>query len=119
MLRSLWPLAFVLVTGLSFVPGCDRGVRPQWEVTVENRGDVPCSFAITLGDGGKANVDGIPKGKPVTLIAGSTDTVVRTIKVVRGADEQALTPNAVLPIGKRCSIVVGADGKVGVLVLSK
>jgi hypothetical protein len=120
VLRSLWLLPFLSAIGMSGLPGCDRS-GPAWEVTVENKTDVPCSFFITLGpDGGtKAHVDGITKGKPATLIAGSTDTVVQTVKVVRAADEQALTPNTALPVGKRYSIVLAADGKVEASVVSK
>jgi hypothetical protein len=114
MLRSLWLLACVSVIGLVAVAGCKPAAPPQWEIAVENKSDVPCSFFVTLRTDGssKANADGITKGQPVTLIGGSGDTVINTIKVVRGTDETALTPNAALPAGKRYLIVVEADGKV-------
>jgi hypothetical protein len=113
MWRNAWQIA-VLAVAMSGVAGCDRGGGSRWEVSVENKSEIPCSCFVTLGGDGssKANADAIPKGKPVTLIAGSTDTVVQTVRVVRGTDEQLLTPNTPLPVGKRYLIVVGADGKV-------
>ena len=109
-MRICWVLVAVLLAG----SGCDRRAK-QWEVEVENKGDTPCSFKVVMSGSGAKNdvgVDGITKGKPVSLIAGSGDTVVQSIKVVRGKDEQTLTPNLALPPGKRLRIVVGADGQV-------
>jgi hypothetical protein len=93
--------------------GC--GNRPlQWEVTAENKSDVPCSFFVTLGPDGTsdAKVEGVTKGEAVSLIVGDSKTVVQSVKVVHGRDEQTLTPKAELPVGKRYAIVVGADGQV-------
>jgi len=114
-------LVFAVAASLAVVlPGCGGGQR-EWEVTVENQGKVPCSFFVTLGADGssKANVDDVAKGKPVVLIAGSGDTIVHTIKVVCGTDEQVLTPDAKLLSGKRYAIVVNPDGKVATSVLDK
>jgi len=121
MLRSLWLLGCLSAIGLAAAPGCDRAGQPQWEVAVENKNDASCSFLVMLRPDGstKANVDGITKSKPVTLITGPGDTVVNTIKVVRGTDETVLTPNAALPAGKRYLIVVAADGKVETSVVNK
>jgi hypothetical protein len=112
-------MIWLVVMGL--LAGCDPGSK-QWEIEVENKGDLPCSFKIvTSGSGSKNNVgvDGIAKGKPVSLVAGSGNTVVQSIKVVRGKDEQTLTPNLALPMGKKLRIVVGADGKVEILEVKK
>jgi hypothetical protein len=110
-----------LFTAAVFVamPGCSS--QPEWEVTVENKGDVPCSFFVTMrADGSsKANVDDVAKGKVITLIGGIGETIVHTIKVVRGKDEQLLTPDAKLVNGKRYAIVVDADGKVATSVVDK
>ncbi len=101
------------------VPGC-TGQR-EWEVTVENKGDVPCSFFVTMrADGSsKANVADVGKGKALKLIGGGGETVIKTVKVIRGKDEQVLTPDAKLVDGKRYAIVVDADGKVVTSVLDK
>ncbi len=118
MVRRLGSLAVAISLSMP-VLGC--GGPRGWEVTVENEGDVPCSFLVTLGaDGGsKANVDGVARGKAVTLIAGSGETVVHTVKVVRGKEEQVLTPGASLTGGKRYAIVVDAGGKVATSVSDK
>jgi hypothetical protein len=101
------------------VSGCS-GQR-EWEVTVENKSEVPCSFFVTMrADGSsKANVDDVAKGKTITLIGGSGETIIKTVKVVRGKDEQVLTPDTKLVDGKRYAIVVDADGKVATSVLEK
>src|SRR5438270_12756366 len=101
-------LGFLFVFTASFfvvAPGCSS--QREWEVTVENKGDVPCSFFATMrADGsGKANVDDVAKGKAIKLIGGSGETVIKTVKVVRGKDEQVLTPDAKLTDGKRYAIV--------------
>jgi hypothetical protein len=122
MLRPRCLLAGLLAMALSAAPGCDRPGQTYWEVAAENKNDTACSFSVTLGpDGGsKANVNGITSGKPVTLITGPGDTVVNTIKVVRGADDETvLTPNATLQAGKRYLIVVAADGKVETSIVSR
>jgi hypothetical protein len=92
--------------------GCGR--PRQWQVTVENRGEVPCSFFVTLREDGssQASVEDVAKGKPIPLIGGQGDTVVHTVKVVRGQDERVLKPNASLRSGKRYAIVVSENGEV-------
>jgi hypothetical protein len=107
---SLLLAVFALV--LVALPGCNSSQR-QWEITVENKSDVPCSFFITLGaDSGNVKVEDVAKGKTLSLIVGDKKTVVDSVRVVRGKDEQTLTPKVELPVGNRYSIVVGADGKV-------
>lgn len=119
MFARLGLLIAVSVPLFLIVPGCS-GQR-EWEVTVENKGDVPCSFFVTMrADGsGKANVDDVAKGKAVKLIGGSGETIIKTVKVVRGKDEQVLTPDTKLVDGKRYAIVVDADGKVATSVVDK
>jgi hypothetical protein len=95
-----------------FLSGCSSSHR-QWEITVENKSDVPCSFFITMGDGhSKAEVEDVAKGKVVSLIVGDAKTTVQSVRVVRGKDEKTLNPNIDIPAGKRYAIVVNADGKV-------
>ena len=113
MLRTVSPFLVFSISLLLALPGCGSG-RAQWEVTVENKGDVPCSFFVTLGADGNSNakVEGVAKGKATTLIVGDVKTVVQSIKVVREKAEQSLTPKVELPVGERYAIVVGVDGKV-------
>lgn len=118
-------LAFLIIAGagLLTVSGCSGTGQQMWEVTAENKGDVPCSIAITL-DGNntvnsKASVSDLTKGRAHSLIGGAGKTVVRTIKVTRGKAEQVLTPDAEILAGKRYAIVVGADGKVETSAIAK
>lgn len=113
MLRSVSQMLAISTLLALALPGCGSGLR-QWEVTAENKSDQPCSFFVTLGADGSsnANVEDVAKGKAVSLIAGDSKTVVQSVKVVRGKDEQTLTPNAELSVGKRYAVVVSADGKV-------
>jgi hypothetical protein len=105
---------FIVITACLLValPGCSG--KREWEITVENKGDVPASVFVKMRADGSSNakIDDLTKGKIVTLIAENGETIVHTVKVVRGKDEQTLKPNAKLPAGKRYAIVVGADGKV-------
>lgn len=112
MYRSLSQVFSVTTLFLVALTGCSSN-KQQWEVTVENKSDLPCSFFITLRPrGGDVKVEAVEKGKTHSLIVGDSKTVVESVKVVRGKDEQTLTPKAELPIGKRYAIVVEADGKV-------
>jgi hypothetical protein len=112
MLRSACLVPALPVLVLMTLPGCGRSQR-QWEVTVENQAEAPCSFFVTLGaDGGGAQVEDVAKGEAITLIVGNTPTVVQTVRVVRGREEQTLSPKVELPVGKRYAVVVGADGTV-------
>ncbi len=92
--------------------GC--GGHRQWEIVVANNGDVPCSFFVSMGTDANSNakVEDVAAGKKLTLIVGDATSVVQIVKVVRGKDEQNLIPNAELPVGKRYTITVTADGKV-------
>ena len=105
-------LAMLVVT----LPAC--GMKQQWQVTVENKSDVACSVFIALGADGssKVSVADVTNGKVVTLIVGDNNTVVQTVKVVRGDDEQDLAPKAPLAVGKQYAIVVGDDGKVAAAI---
>lgn len=105
---------FMVVTAFLVVALAGCTGKREWEITVENKGDVPASIHVTMRANGSSNakIEDLTKGKTVTLIAESGETVVHTIKVVRGKDEQNLTPNVKLPAGKRYAIVVGSDGKV-------
>lgn len=120
MSRRLTSLS-VLTAAILFVavPGCSD--QREWEVTVENKSAVPCSFAVTLGADGdsKANVDAVTKGDVIKLIGGSGETVVHTVMVVRDRDEQFLTPDAKLVGGKRYAIVVEPDGKLATSIANK
>ena len=46
--------------------GCATG---QWEIIVENRSDVPCSFVIKMV-GSYSNVVGLPLYETVSLLSG-------------------------------------------------
>lgn len=109
----------VLFTTVLFFSGCSSSHR-QWEITVENKSDVPCSVFITstiAGGSSTAKVEDVAKGKSLTLIVGDNKTTVQSVRVVRGKDEHSkdektLNPNVELPVGKRFAIVVNADGNV-------
>jgi hypothetical protein len=120
MLRSSCLKVAALVLVVLALPGCGGNPR-QWEVTVENKSEVPCSFFVTLGADSNSNakVEDVAKGKAVSLIVGDSKTVVQSVKVVRGEDEQTFTPKTELAVGKRYTIVVGADGKVDTSVSDK
>ena len=113
MLRSLWRPTVCSLALLLAIPGC--GTNSQWTLTFENQNSIACSVFITLGadqaNSSTVSVADVAKGKPITLIAGGRDTVVQTVKVVRGDDEQNLTPKAALAVGKKVAIVVRDDGK--------
>ena len=110
--------AFALFA-LFALPGC--GGQADWEITVENKGTVPCSVFVTLrADGGStANVENLLQDTPHLLVGGNGDTVVKTVKVVRGDDEMVITPDEKLVNGKRCAIVVDAKGNVGITINDK
>ncbi|OAI48222.1 hypothetical protein AYO44_07625 [Planctomycetaceae bacterium SCGC AG-212-F19] len=119
MPRFTTPKLILVTTVLLSFSGCSSSQR-QWEITVENKSDVPCSFFITstiAGGSSNAKVEDVAKGKPTTLIVGDTKTTVQSVRVVRGKDEhskdeQTFNPNVELPVGKRFAIVVNADGQV-------
>jgi hypothetical protein len=92
--------------------GCGSG-SSTWTMSVENRGDVPCSVEILYGDNAErsARVDQLAKGKEQTLVGESVPTPIRRVKVTRGDDVQELKPDTSVPLGKRYAIVVGEDGK--------
>src|SRR4051794_22143898 len=74
------------------LPGCGGG-KGEWEITVENKGDVPCSVFVTMRPDGSstAHVDDVGSGRTVTLAGARGETFVHTVKVVRGKEEQVLT----------------------------
>lgn len=113
MLRSACLILVVSTLQALVLLGCSSSQR-QWEITVENKSDVPCSFFVTLGaDGGsKSKVEDVSKGEAISLIVGDSNTVVQSVIVVRDKDDKTQIPKAELPVGKRYAIVVNADGKV-------
>lgn len=119
---KLLPVVLVLL-GL-FATGCGRSaVSHEWEIAVENRGDVAVDFSITHGvqgpgmdTRGSVSVANVTKGKPVTLLVGPGMTVVRTVKVTRNDVAQELKPEVEIQAGKKYFIVVDADGKASGLV---
>jgi len=114
MLRPIRPPLALSTAALLFFSGCSSSQK-QWEITVETKSDTPCSFFVTMtgsGGGSNAKVEDVAKGKPISLIVGDNKTTVQSVRVVRGKDEQTLTPNVELAVGKRYAIVVDADGKV-------
>src|SRR5262249_29649393 len=119
MPRSTCLMPVLFTTVLLFCSGCGSSQR-QWEITVENKSDVPCSFFVTMtvpGGSSNAKVEDVAKGKQFTLIVGETKTTVQSVRVVRGKaenskDEETLKPNVEVPVGKRYAIVANADGKV-------
>jgi hypothetical protein len=103
-----------LILSPLLVIGCGSD-RSRWEVLLENKSDQPCDATVSYaGSGGKggASVDGVPKGKTVSLISGAGSTVVESIKLKVGATEKTLTPNATLPAGKKYKITISEDGSV-------
>ncbi len=122
MLRSqyLLPAVCAAMLLLAFA-GCGSSQR-QWEITVENKADAPCSFFIELGTDGNSSsvkVENVAKGKPITLIVGSSKTIVQSVRVVRDKGEETLKPKVELPVGKRYAISVGADGKVTASIVDR
>ena len=119
--RSILRLCMSLaITASLFVliPGC--GSQEQWEITFENKSEVPCSIFVTMGDGSTtANVADVAKCEATSMIVGPGETIVLTVKVVRGEEEEVLTPNTKLIPGKRFAIVVEEDGKVVTSVVDR
>ena len=113
MLRSHCQLPTVCIAMFLALAGCGSG-RHQWEITVENKADAPCSFFIELGTDGNSSsvkVENVAKGKPSTLIVGSSKSIVQSVRVVRDKGEETLSLKIELPVGKRFAVSVGADGK--------
>ena len=108
-----------LVASLSLASAGCMSER-KWEITVENKSESPCSVFFTLGDGSStASMEDVAKGRTVPLIVGSNNTTVRTVKIVRGDDEQTLQPNAELLPDKRYALVVDAEGKVQATIVNQ
>jgi len=112
------------VMGLLFVavclgPGCGR--QGEWEITVENRGVVPAYILVTTGAVGmyRGRVYDSPEGKTIKVSAGRGETVVRTVKVVLGKNEQLHKLNDKLRGGKRYAIIITAEGKVETSIWDK
>ena len=105
-------LPAVCVAMLMAFAGCGSSQR-QWEITVDNRMNAPCSFFITLDadSSGSANVEKVAKGKPISLIVGNSNTIVQSVRVVTDKGEETLSLKIELPVGKRFAVSVGADGK--------
>jgi len=103
----------LMALALGGLSGCSEE-KEQWEVTVENRSTVPCTYIVTLGlnGAGSARVDALAAGKQVVLVVGNSDTVVHTIKTIIEKDEEELQPDLRLPVGKRCAIIVSPEGNV-------
>jgi hypothetical protein len=99
--------------------GC--GSHTEWKIDVHNQGTAPCSVRVEMdsvnrsGRGtSEAHVDKMNAGERLTLISGTLATTIRSIKVVRGEEEQALTPAVTIQPGQRYLIAVPAAGPVNV-----
>lgn len=112
-MRRFVQLVVLLCLLVASLEGCDAS-RRKWEVSVRNDGAVPASFFLTLGGSSKADVANVAPGPALSLIVGESPSVLQAIRVVRGSDEQTITPNIPLPLGARCLIVVDANGKIDV-----
>ena len=86
-------------------------------------GDIPASAVQGVG----SHLDRVSRGdirnptvqRTLSLIVGPGETMVLTVKVVRGEEEEVLTPNTKLVPGKRYVIVVEEDGKVETSVVDR
>jgi hypothetical protein len=98
------------------VAGCGLPQR-QWELSVKNDSPAPASFFVTLAAGASnAKIENVAAGSSVSILVGQTDTVLDSVRVLRGEDEKTLHPRLPLPVGRRCTISVAADGVVDVSI---
>lgn len=103
------PFALVVCALALLLPGC--GGSKQWEISVENQSDVPCTFTIDCGPGTSASVKDVGKGKRENLLVGSTKVTVRSVRVTREGKEEELKPDAELVPGKKFAVTIAPDGK--------
>ncbi len=115
MTRLQTTFAVALVC-LSALPGCrdQAEAKQQWQIAAENQSVTPCAVSVKLGGENffAASTDHLEKGKPFILLAAKPKVKVLSVKVVRGKDEQEIEPETDVPVGKRFTILVAADGKV-------
>jgi hypothetical protein len=111
-------IAWFMIAGATF-RGC--GSRTEWKIEVHNQSAAPCSVHVDMeyvnrsGPGtSDAHVDKMSAGERLTLISGTLLTRIRSIKIVRGEDEQTFTPAVTIQSGQRCLIAVPAAGPVNV-----
>lgn len=115
-------LFFTFIAGMFLfaLTGCAGGDASKWDITVENQSDDPCSVFVTmLGGSSTASVEKLEKGKVHTMIAGSVETKVNQVKVIRLKDETEIKSEAKLGPGQRCAIVIDAKGHVTVAFVKK
>ncbi len=100
--------AVILVATLS---GCSSSPE-QWELTAQNKGDMPCSVVINYGTGGNHSirVDDLRKGKVQVLAAESLDQPIESVQVLREGNEREYQPDLQLVVGHRYSLVISATG---------
>lgn len=107
--------SWAMIAGATFW-GC--GARSEWKIDVRNESAAPCSVRVELdyvNNSGKGTSDAhanVKAGETLTLISGTLVTTIRSIKVVRGEEEQTLTPAVAIKPGQRYRIVVPAKGPV-------
>ncbi len=110
----------LIVAAVFSFAGCSGS--PQWQITIENKGSSPCSIYVEMGyanansQGGsqgssRAYVEDMPAGYKSTLISGGLVETIKSVKLVRGEEEQVLQPNIEIRPGMRYAIVATADGK--------
>lgn len=110
--------ACVWLTTMSLLVLAGCGEPVKWEITVENKNAAPCSVSVTLSHSGpesqsnsEASVGDVKSLGKVVLLVGEQDQTIRTVKVVRGGEEELLEPNAALRAGQRYRIVIPETGK--------
>ena len=114
---SLRPELLLVASVFLFLmlPGCSgEQDQREWEVILQNQGNVPVSAFVTMGANADSNGSVLDVQPPWNkqIISGQGPTIVNTIKIVRDKEEKVLKINEKLTGGHQYLIVVSAAGGV-------
>src|SRR5437667_9440544 len=91
--------------------GCHKPAD-KWEIIAMNQSTAPCEISMDIGPGAGVNAPDLAGGERRLLLTGSTNLVIRTLKVVWSRKQQVFTPGVEVPLGKSYDIDVDTDGSV-------
>jgi hypothetical protein len=96
----------------SVLSGCRKEVTQPWEVVVQNKSTSWCEVQVVTDPLLGANAMDLAPQEQRILGSGKQNLIVRSVSAICYKKKRTISPEADVRAGRRCLILIEADGQV-------
>ena len=111
-MRVSHSIGTLIILAVAFgLAGCRRAPK-EWRIIAHNQSAGYAEVSMDIGPGAGINAPDLAGGERRVLMSGSSEMVVRAVKVVVNRRQAVFSPKVEVPLGKGYILTIGSHGDV-------